>query len=121
MCAQRVFSGHSSLDGHVGCFHVLALMDSAAMNIGVHISFQIRVCVRIYAQEWSSRVAPVVKNPPPNARDMGGDGSIPGLGRSPGGGQGNPLQYSAWRIPWTEEPGGLQSMGSHRVGHDEAT
>ena len=25
---------------------------------------------------------------------------------------------SAWRIPWTEEPGGLQSIGSHRVGHD---
>ena len=24
----------------------------------------------------------------------------------------------AWRIPWTEEPDGLQSMGSHRVGHD---
>ena len=24
----------------------------------------------------------------------------------------------AWRIPWTEEPGGLQSVGSHRVGHD---
>ena len=24
----------------------------------------------------------------------------------------------AWKIPWTEEPGGLQSMGSHRVGHD---
>ena len=24
----------------------------------------------------------------------------------------------AWSIPWTEEPGGLQSMGSHRVGHD---
>ena len=27
----------------------------------------------------------------------------------------------AWRIPWTEEPGGLQSMGSQRVGHDGAT
>ena len=27
----------------------------------------------------------------------------------------------AWRIPWTEEPGGLQSTGSHRVGHDRAT
>ena len=26
-----------------------------------------------------------------------------------------------WRIPWTEEPGGLQSMGSHRVGHDRVT
>ena len=37
-------------------------------------------------------------------------GSIPGLGRSPGGGHGNPLQCSCWRIPWTEEPGGLQSM-----------
>ena len=27
----------------------------------------------------------------------------------------------AWRIPWTEEPGGLQSMGSQRVGHDRTT
>ena len=27
----------------------------------------------------------------------------------------------AWRIPWTEEPGGLQSMGPQRVGHDRAT
>ena len=35
-----------------------------------------------------------------------------------GGGNGNPLQFLAWRIPWTGEPGGLPSMGSHRVGHD---
>ena len=41
---------------------------------------------------------------------------IPGLGRSPGGGHGNSLL--AWRIPGTGEPGGLPSMGSHRVGHD---
>ena len=34
-----------------------------------------------------------------------------------GEGNGNPLQYSCWRIPWTEEPGGLQSMGSPRVSH----
>ena len=33
--------------------------------------------------------------------------TIPGLGRSPGGGHGILLQYSCWRIPWTEEPGGL--------------
>ena len=39
-------------------------------------------------------------------------GLIPGLGRSPGEGNGNSLQFFAWRIPWTEEPGGLQSMGS---------
>ena len=40
------------------------------------------------------------------------------LGRSPGGGNGNPLQYSSWRIPWTEEPGRLPSMGLQRVGQD---
>ena len=47
-------------------------------------------------------------------------GSVPGLGRSPGEGNGNPLQEFAWRILWTEEPGGLQSMGLQRVGHDQA-
>ena len=35
----------------------------------------------------------------------------------PGGGHDNPLQYLAWRIPWTEEPGRLQSIESQRVGH----
>ena len=35
-----------------------------------------------------------------------------------GEGNGNPLQVLAWRIPGTGEPGGLLSMGSHRVGHD---
>ena len=43
--------------------------------------------------------------------------SIPGLGRSTGERNGNPLQSPAWRIPWTEEPGGLPSMGSQRGGH----
>ena len=36
-------------------------------------------------------------------------------------GNGTPLQYFAWKIPWMEKPGGLQSMGSLRVGHDWAT
>ena len=100
------------------------------------------------------------------AYNAGDQGSFPGLGRSPGEGNGTPLQYSylenpmdggawwatvhevakswtqlsdftltfhfhalekemathssilAWRIPGTGEPGGLPSMGSHRVGHD---
>ena len=38
-----------------------------------------------------------------------------------GEGNGTPLQYFAWKIPWMEELGGLQSMGSLRVGHDWAT
>ena len=45
---------------------------------------------------------------------MGDLGSIPGLGRSPGEGNGNPLQYPAGKIPWTEKPGRLQSMESQR-------
>ena len=49
----------------------------------------------------------MVKNPPANAGDAS---SIPGLGRSPGEGNENPLQYSCLENPWTEDPGGLQSM-----------
>ena len=55
------------------------------------------------------------KNLPANAGYMG---SIPGSGRSPERGNGNPLQYSCWEIWWTEEPGGLQSMVSQRIRHD---
>ena len=45
-------------------------------------------------------------------------GSFPGSGRSPEEGMKIHSSILAWRIPWTEEPGGLQSMGSQRVGHD---
>ena len=45
-------------------------------------------------------------------------GLIPGSGRSPGEVNSNPLEYSSLRILCTEEPGGLQSMGSQRIGHD---
>ena len=38
-------------------------------------------------------------------------GSTPDLGRVPGEGNGKQPQYSCWKIPWTEEPGGVQSMG----------
>ena len=61
-------------------------------------------------------MAQMVKNLPASAGDPG---LIPGSGRFPGEGNGNPLQY-CWKISWTEEPGGLQSIGSQRVGHDWA-
>ena len=52
----------------------------------------------------------MVKNPRANAGDAEDVGSIPGLRRSPGGGNGNPLQYSCLEIPWTEEPVGLHGV-----------
>ena len=59
----------------------------------------------------------VAEHLPASVGDAGDSVSIPGLGRSPGGGNGNPLQCSCLKIPWTEEPGGLQSMALQRVGH----
>ena len=50
-----------------------------------------------------------------NARDAG---SIPRLGRFPGGGMVTHSSILVWRIPRTREPGRLQSIGSQRVGHD---
>ena len=53
-----------------------------------------------------------------SACNAGDPGSIPGLGRSPGEENGNSLSTLAWKIPRTEKPGGLQSTGSQRVGHN---
>ena len=50
-----------------------------------------------------------------NAGDLG---LIPGLGKLPAEGNGNPLQYSCLENPWTEEPDRLHFMGSQRVRHD---
>ena len=61
----------------------------------------------------------VVKNLPADAGAAGDGALVLGSGRSPGGGNGNPLQIHAWRIPWTEEPGLVgNSLWGHRVRHD---
>ena len=60
----------------------------------------------------------VVKNPSANAGEIRDVGLVPVSERSPGGGHGNPRQYSCLENPVTEEPGRLQFMGSQRVGHD---
>ena len=76
-----------------------------------------RYCQDLYLLRAPQAVLEV-KNPPANVGDKREAGLITGSGRSPGGGQWQPTPITAWRIPWTEEPGGLPSMGSHRVGHD---
>ena len=73
------------------------------------------VCVYIKINKYKGFLHSLVgKESACNAGDLG---SIPGSGRSPGDGVDYPLQYSYWRIPWTEKPGGLESMGWQRVRH----
>ena len=60
----------------------------------------------------------VVENPSANAGDIRDIGSIPGWEAPLEEGTATHSSTLAWRIPWTEEPGRLQSMGSQRVGHD---
>ena len=54
----------------------------------------------------------MVKNPLASADDVRDVGLVPGSGRSPGEGNNTHSSILVWRIPWTEESGGLQSMGS---------
>ena len=70
-----------------------------------------------FVTKFSFSVDVVVKNVPANARDTRDAGSIPGLGRSLGGGNSNLLWYFAWKIPLTEETGRLQYMESQRIIH----
>ena len=88
--------------------------------LGNHISSD--ACIRepLLLNLWAHQGFPggsVVKNPPANAGDTGDAGSIPRSGRSPGGGNGNPLQCSCLGNPKDR----LRSMGSQRVRRDWAT
>ena len=60
----------------------------------------------------------VVKNPPVSAGIVG---SIPGSGRFPKSEMATHSSILAWKIAWKEKPGGLQSMGLQRYGHDLMT
>ena len=63
----------------------------------------------------------MVKNPPAKARDTGDMGSVPGLVRSPGGGNGNPLLYSYLENPMDRGAWWATVLGSQKVRHNLAT
>ena len=72
------------------------------------------------SRNGASQVALVVKNMPANARDIREVGSIPGSGRSPGGGLGNPLQYPCLENPM-DRGAGQAPWGHKELDTDEAT
>ena len=93
-------------------------MDDCLLSVSLHSLPSVHLFLCLHFPGGASGK----KNLPANAGDIGNMGSIPGLGRSPGGGHGHPLQYSCLENPMDphpmEELGGLQSIGSHRVGHN---
>ena len=70
----------------------------------------------IYDQIGPPQVVLVVKNLPANVEVIGDTGSMPGLGRSPGGGHGNPLQYSCLENPMDR---GAWQAAVHRVAQNQ--
>ena len=105
-----IFFNHTLL-GHFFNMNSQCLGGGGGRRTCCGCSFQ--VSIKPY---WASQVAPVVKNPPENTGDLRDVGSIPGLGRSPGVGNGNPLQYSC-----LENPHGQRTLAGYSPqGHTES-
>ena len=88
---------HSSANGHLGCFHVPAIVNGTAMNIWTSLGAQTVKRLSTMRETW----VPSLGQEDPLEKEMATHSST-----------------IAWKIPWTEEPSRLQSMGSQRVGHD---
>ena len=73
-------------------------------DAGENMNYLFCIFLCSFAFLSASQVVLMTKNPPARAGDIRDAGSIPGLGRSPGGGHDNHSSILAWRIPWTEEP-----------------
>ena len=108
VCVYHSFFIHSSVNGHLGCSRVLAIVNNATVNTGVHVSFSILVSSGYMLSGGIAgsygRFIPMFLR---NLHTV-----FPEKAMVPHS------STLAWKIPWTEEPGRLQSMGSQRVGHN---
>ena len=113
---QKVVTGYFRIEGGGIAKRQEALWGWQLYSLSMVMVAQVHVYVKghqrlylKYVQFGASQVVLVVKNPPANAGDSG---SIPGSGRSPGGGHGNPLQYSCLENPTDR---GAWRATAHRV------
>ena len=97
-----------SIDGHLANGHKILLP-------------MIGIILKLSDNIWALYNVPGGSDGKASAYNAGDPVSIPGLGRSPGEGNGTLSSLLAWKIPWMEEPGRLQSMGSPRLRFDWAT
>ena len=74
--------------------YLWAVLDASEVSVRVFCPLLFRLFIFLLSSFGAPQVVLVVKNPPANAKEVRDTGSIPGSGRSPGGGHGNPLQYS---------------------------
>ena len=86
-----------------------------------NVAYIITWLPKIDIYSWLKKGLPGGTDGKVSACNAGGLGSISGLGRFPGEGNGNPLQYACLENPMAEEPCRLQSTGSQRVRHDWVT
>ena len=86
---------------------------SSGLQCSVWLSFTL-----FYSYSWASQVALLVKNLPTNAVDIRDSGSMSRLGRSLGGGNGNPLQYTCLENPMDRGAWQATAHRSQRVGHN---
>ena len=82
------------------------------------INYEDMECLPFNKHSFAIRASKWWQNLPANAGDVRNVGSVPEVGRSPGGGHATHSSILAWRIPWTVELGGLQCIASQRVRHD---
>ena len=112
-CVKWIYAWMSECMGFVSTTGLWKFLKDALLGRAIFKEMSIPLSFGLpYVLAWASQVALVVKNMPANAGDIRVVGSIPGLGRSPGGGQRNPLQYSCLENPMD---GGAWWATGHRV------
>ena len=93
-------------------------MGAGAGGVFYNSNSQPQMILQTLGDSWGFPGGAVVKNLPANAGDARDSGLIPGLGRFPGGGRSNTLQYSCLENPMDRGAWWATVLGSQRVGHD---